>query len=150
MSFDDRWLGPQRQHPARDCGDVVLRRADGVWAYQLAVVVDDAEAGITDIVRGADLLSSTGRQILLQRALGHPAPRYLHLPLLIGDNGQKLSKQNGAPAVDDSGRIEPADILKPTGPARSPPRRRLRCPWLVSPPGRPWSASAGCDLDSGC
>ena len=112
VSFDDRWLGPQRQHPARDCGDVVLRRADGVWAYQLAVVVDDAEAGITDIVRGADLLSSTGRQILLQRALGHPAPRYLHLPLLIGDNGQKLSKQNGAPAIDDSGRIEPADILK--------------------------------------
>lgn len=112
VRFDDRWLGPQRQHPARDCGDVVLRRADGVWAYQLAVVVDDAEAGITDIVRGADLLSSTGRQILLQRALGHPTPRYLHLPLLIGNNGQKLSKQNGAPAIDDSGRIEPADILK--------------------------------------
>ncbi|MDO5058153.1 MAG: tRNA glutamyl-Q(34) synthetase GluQRS [Lautropia sp.] len=111
VDFDDRWLGPQRQQPSRDCGDVVLKRADGVWAYQLAVVVDDAEAGITDIVRGADLLPSTGRQILLQQALGHPKPRYLHLPLLMGDNGQKLSKQNGAPAVDDSGRTEAADIL---------------------------------------
>ena len=60
VDFEDRWLGWQRQHPAQDCGDFVLRRADGVWAYQLAVVVDDAEAGITDIVRGADLLSSTG------------------------------------------------------------------------------------------
>ena len=75
------------------------------------MVVDDAEAGITDIVRGADLLSSTGRQMQLQQALGMPHPRYLHLPLLMGDNGQKLSKQNGAPGIDDSGRIDPTVIL---------------------------------------
>ena len=111
VDFEDRWLGWQRQHPTQDCGDFVLRRADGVWAYQLAVVVDDAEAGITDIVRGADLLSSTGRQMQLQQALGMPHPRYLHLPLLMGENGQKLSKQNGAPGVDDSGRIDPTVIL---------------------------------------
>lgn len=111
VMFEDRWFGQQRQHPASDCGDFVLRRADGVWAYQLAVVVDDAEAGITDIVRGTDLMSSTGRQILLQRALGVPTPRYLHLPLLFGSNGQKLSKQNGAPAIDTSGRVDPVDIL---------------------------------------
>ena len=111
VNFEDRWLGWQRQHPAQDCGDFVLRRADGVWAYQLAVVVDDAEAGITDIVRGADLLSSTGRQMQLQQALGMPHPRYLHLPLLMGDNGQKLSKQNGAPGIDESGRIDPTVIL---------------------------------------
>lgn len=111
VDFDDRWLGMQTQTPASDCGDFILRRADGVWAYQLAVVVDDMEAGISHIVRGADLLSSTGRQMQLQRALGAPAPRYMHLPLIMGNNGQKLSKQNGAPAIDDSGRIDPVDIL---------------------------------------
>lgn len=111
VHFHDRWLGPQHQTPRTDCGDFVLKRADGVWAYQLAVVVDDIEAGITDIVRGADLLSSTGRQMQLQHALGAPAPRYMHLPLIMGENGQKLSKQNGAPAIDDSGRVEPVDIL---------------------------------------
>ncbi|MDO5101921.1 MAG: tRNA glutamyl-Q(34) synthetase GluQRS [Lautropia sp.] len=111
VRFHDRGLGMQLQYPRLDCGDYVLQRADGVWAYQLAVVVDDAEAGITDIVRGADLLSSTGRQILLQRALGYPEPRYLHLPLVMGDNGQKLSKQNGAPGIDDSGQTEATVIL---------------------------------------
>ncbi|MDO4681630.1 MAG: tRNA glutamyl-Q(34) synthetase GluQRS [Lautropia sp.] len=111
VAFEDRWLGPQHQHPIKDCGDFVLRRADGVWAYQLAVVVDDAEAGVTDIVRGADLLSSTGRQILLQKALGYATPRYTHLPLLMGENGQKLSKQNGAPGIDSTGRVDAVDIL---------------------------------------
>lgn len=111
VRFHDRGLGMQTQYPLHDCGDFVLRRADGIWAYQLAVVVDDAEAGITDIVRGADLLSSTGRQILLQRALGYPEPRYLHLPLVMGSNGQKLSKQNGAPGIDDSGQTEAVVIL---------------------------------------
>ena len=111
ITFHDRWLGPQRQNPSLQCGDFILKRADGVWAYQLGVVVDDAESGVTDVVRGADLLSSTGRQILLLQALGAPVPRYLHLPLVMGDNGQKLSKQNGAPGVDTSGRMDAVDIL---------------------------------------
>ena len=81
-------------------GDFVLRRADGLWAYQLAVVVDDAEQGVSDVVRGEDLTDNTARQILLQRALGLPTPRYLHTPLVLGANGEKLSKQNGAQALD--------------------------------------------------
>ena len=78
----------------------MLKRADGLWAYQLAVVVDDAAQGITHIVRGQDLLDNTARQILLQRALGLPQPKYLHTPLVMGTNGEKLSKQNGAQALD--------------------------------------------------
>ena len=77
-----------------------LRRADGLWAYQLAVVVDDAAQGITHIVRGADLADNTERQIVLQHALGLPTPSYMHTPLVMGDNGEKLSKQNGAQALD--------------------------------------------------
>ncbi|WDZ95098.1 tRNA glutamyl-Q(34) synthetase GluQRS [Herbaspirillum sp. WKF16] len=100
VRFDDRWLGPQSQHLAAEAGDFVLQRADGFWAYQLAVVVDDAEQGVTDIVRGADLLDSTARQIYLQRQLGYPTPRYLHLPLLTNATGEKFSKQNGAQALD--------------------------------------------------
>ncbi len=111
ITFDDRWLGLQCQHPAEDTGDFVVRRADGLWAYQLAVVVDDAAAGVTDVVRGQDLLSSTGRQIQLQRALGTPTPRYLHLPLVQGADGQKLSKQNGATAVPDPARDDPCAVL---------------------------------------
>ncbi|MCX7257919.1 MAG: glutamate--tRNA ligase family protein, partial [Polaromonas sp.] len=78
----------------------ILKRADGLWAYQLAVVVDDAAQGITDIVRGEDLTDNTARQILLQRALNLPRPRYLHTPLALGANGEKLSKQNGAQALE--------------------------------------------------
>ena len=99
--FDDRWLGPQEQNVAQAVGDFALRRADGLWAYQLAVVVDDAEQGVTDVVRGADLLSSTARQRVLGRLLGLPPLRYLHVPLILdADSGLKLSKQNGAPAID--------------------------------------------------
>lgn len=94
--WTDRRLGPQRQDVEREVGDFVLRRADGLWAYQMAVVVDDAGQGVTDVVRGEDLADNTARQILLQRALGLPAPRYLHTPLVNGANGEKLSKQNGA------------------------------------------------------
>ncbi|HZG19789.1 MAG TPA: tRNA glutamyl-Q(34) synthetase GluQRS [Herbaspirillum sp.] len=100
VQFEDRWLGPQAQHLASEVGDFVLQRADGFWAYQLAVVVDDAEQGVTDVVRGADLLDSTARQIYLQGLLGYPTPRYLHVPLLMNETGEKLSKQNGAQALD--------------------------------------------------
>lgn len=99
VDWHDRWLGAQRQDVAQEVGDFVLRRADGLWAYQLAVVVDDAAQGISDVVRGADLADNTPRQILLQRALGLPTPRYLHLPLLCDARGEKLGKQTGAPAV---------------------------------------------------
>lgn len=98
--FEDRWLGRQCQDVAREVGDIVLRRADGQWAYQLAVVIDDAQQGVTDIVRGADLLSSTARQRALGEMLGLPLPRVMHVPLMVDAQGRKLSKQNGAPAVD--------------------------------------------------
>jgi glutamyl-Q tRNA(Asp) synthetase len=97
--FEDRSLGGQRSEVAEEVGDFVLKRRDGYFAYQLAVVVDDAAQGITDVVRGADLLTSTGRQILLQRALGLPSVRYLHLPLAVKRDGTKLSKSADAPAV---------------------------------------------------
>lgn len=98
----DRRLGPQQQNVQTHAGDFVLRRADGLWAYQLAVVVDDAAQGITDVVRGEDLTDNTPRQLLLQQALGLPQPRYMHTPLVRMENGEKLSKQHGAPAVDVS------------------------------------------------
>lgn len=103
IRFDDRWMGPQTQDLATEVGDFVLKRADGQWAYQLAVVVDDQAQGMTDIVRGADLLDSTARQIYLQACLDAPTPRYLHVPLVMADDGEKLSKQNGAaPLVLDT------------------------------------------------
>lgn len=100
IRFDDRVQGPQAQVLSRDVGDFVLYRADGLFAYQLAVVVDDASQGVTDVVRGADLLDSTARQIYLQRLLGAPMPRYLHVPVAVNANGEKLSKQTGARPID--------------------------------------------------
>jgi glutamyl-Q tRNA(Asp) synthetase len=100
--WNDRRLGAQQQDVAAEVGDFVLQRADRVWAYQLAVVVDDAEQGITQVVRGEDLADNTARQLQLQRALGLPAPGYLHTPLVLGANGEKLSKQNGAKPLDAS------------------------------------------------
>ena len=100
VHWQDRRLGAQVQDVAQDVGDFVLRRADGLYAYQLAVVVDDAAQGITHVVRGEDLADNTARQILLQRALQYPTPAYLHTPLVCGPNGEKLSKQNGAQPLD--------------------------------------------------
>jgi glutamyl-Q tRNA(Asp) synthetase len=100
IDWADRRLGPQRQNLTREVGDFVLRRADGLWAYQLAVVIDDADAGITHVVRGEDLADNTPRQIHLQTLLQAPTPAYLHTPLVMGPNGEKLSKQNGARALD--------------------------------------------------
>jgi glutamyl-Q tRNA(Asp) synthetase len=100
IDWVDRRLGPMTQDVAREVGDFVLKRADGLWAYQLAVVVDDAWQGVTHVVRGADLADNTPRQILLQRALSLPTPDYLHTPLVLGADGHKLSKQNGAVPVD--------------------------------------------------
>ena len=96
LHWHDRRLGAQQQDVLHSVGDFVLRRADGLWAYQLAVVVDDAAQGITHVVRGEDLADNTPRQLLLQDALGVPAPRYLHTPLVRGADGEKLSKQHGA------------------------------------------------------
>jgi glutamyl-Q tRNA(Asp) synthetase len=102
VAFDDRVQGRVVQHVAREIGDFVLLRRDALFAYQLAVVVDDADQGVTDVVRGADLIGSTARQILLQRALGHATPRYLHFPVAVDANGDKLSKQTRAAAVEAS------------------------------------------------
>jgi glutamyl-Q tRNA(Asp) synthetase len=103
VEFQDRILGRQRDALAETTGDFVLLRADGFFAYQLAVVVDDQEQGVTDVVRGEDLLESTGRQILLQRLLGYRTPRYAHIPVVRDASGDKLSKQTKAPPVDPNG-----------------------------------------------
>jgi glutamyl-Q tRNA(Asp) synthetase len=103
VEFLDRLYGPRRELLTETCGDFVLLRADGIFAYQLAVVVDDAFQGITDVVRGSDLLDSTARQIVLQRRLGYPLPRYLHIPIVVDENGEKLSKQTRAQPVPDLG-----------------------------------------------
>jgi glutamyl-Q tRNA(Asp) synthetase len=100
IHFQDRWMGSVTQQLATAVGDFVLKRADGFWAYQLAVVADDADQGITHVVRGADLLDSTPRQIYLQRLLGVPTPAYLHVPVVTNQAGEKLSKQTGAMALD--------------------------------------------------
>lgn len=110
LIWTDRRLGVQTQNVATEVGDFVLQRADGLWAYQLAVVVDDAFQAITHVVRGEDLADNTPRQLLLQAALGLRHPRYLHTPLVRGADGEKLSKQHGAPMLDTS---EPLKALLP-------------------------------------
>ena len=100
IEWNDRRLGAQSQEVSHAVGDFILKRADGWWAYQLAVVVDDAAQGVTHVVRGADLADNTSRQIHLQRAIGVPTPAYLHTPLVLAADGEKLSKQNGAQPLD--------------------------------------------------
>ncbi len=102
VTFNDRWDGARTQNLATEVGDFVLKRADGQWAYQLAVVVDDADQRVTHVVRGADLVDSTARQIYLQRCLGLPTPAYLHVPVVVDAHGEKLSKQTGAVELDAS------------------------------------------------
>jgi glutamyl-Q tRNA(Asp) synthetase len=97
IAFDDLLKGPVEEEPA---GDFIVKRADGVFAYQLAVVVDDADQGVTQVVRGEDLLSSTPRQIALQRALGLPTPQYAHVPLARNADGTKISKRDGGVPLD--------------------------------------------------
>ncbi len=141
IEWTDRRLGPQAQHVAREVGDFVLHRADGLWAYQLAVVVDDAAQGITDVVRGEDLADNTPRQIVLQRRLGLPTPRYQHTPLVLGADGQKLSKQNGASALE---LADPLAALRSAGAVLG-----LACAaqgrdgWLAEAVAR-WKAREGC------
>ena len=108
--FNDRWLGPQRQDLQLEVGDFILKRADGLWAYQLVVVVDDGAQGITHIVRGADLLSSTARQRVLARSLNLDAPSVMHVPLLLDEQGHKLSKQNHATALDCTDTVKTLNL----------------------------------------
>lgn len=123
VQFQDGLRGLIEQEVHAEVGDFVLRRADGYWAYQLAVVVDDADQAITHVVRGADLLDSTPRQILLQRALGLPSPAYLHLPLLLDADGRKLSKSEAAHPLDPA---QPLPALRQAWAALGQPPDALR------------------------
>lgn len=110
--FEDGHMGAYRENLARDCGDFLLRRSDGMFAYQLAVVVDDAAMGVTEVVRGADLLDSTPRQLLLYKLLDLPAPRFCHFPLLLAPDGRRLSKRDEDAGLDAlQGRVSPQEIL---------------------------------------
>lgn len=120
IRVEDRIQASIKQHLQRDVGDFVLRRADGIFAYQLAVVADDAWQGVTDIVRGTDLLDSTPRQILLQQYLHYPTPRYAHLPVATTHDGQKLSKQNRAQPVRAADTGQVLDLLGMQTPAGLP------------------------------
>lgn len=101
ITFTDGCMGTHTENLLRDCGDFYLRRADGVFAYQLAVVVDDARMGVTEVVRGADLLSSTARQLYLYRLLGLQPPRFAHCPLLLAADGRRLSKRDGDQSLEN-------------------------------------------------
>ena len=138
VHWDDRRLGKQTQDVAAKVGDFVLRRADGDWAYQLAVVVDDAWQGVTHVVRGEDLADNTPRQILLQQRLGVAQPRYLHTPLVLAADGQKLSKQNQAEPLN---LTHPIQTLQAAAAVLSLPHRDSTGPqaWLAEMVA-PWAA----------
>ena len=143
VDWSDRRLGAQLQDVAHEVGDFVLRRADGLWSYQLAVVVDDAAQGISDVVRGEDLADNTARQILLQRALGLATPTYLHLPLVRAADGRKLSKQNGAAALD---LRDPVAALRAAAAVLGLPEIAAASPaeWLAAAvQAWPWRADPG-------
>ena len=106
IRVEDRIQPPQEQDLAESVGDFIIRRKDGLFAYQLAVVLDDAWQGVTEVVRGFDLYDSTPRQVYLQRLLGLPTPRYAHIPVITNALGQKLSKQNRAPPIDDTRAVD--------------------------------------------
>jgi glutamyl-Q tRNA(Asp) synthetase len=127
----DRRIGAQQQNLALEVGDFVLKRSDGLWAYQLAVVVDDAEQGITHVVRGEDLADNTPRQIYLQRQLGYTTPQYLHTPLVLGANGEKLSKQNGAIALNTQQPLRELQAAAQTLTLQVPTKDHL-ADWLAS------------------
>lgn len=137
VSFTDAVFGQVQQVLTDAVGDFVLRRADGLFAYQLAVVVDDAAAGINQVVRGADLLSSTPRQIFLHACLGSPVPKYVHLPMVMGRNGKKVSKRHGSAVLDYESRaseliLRSLALLGQTVPGElhgAPPAELL--PWAV-------------------
>lgn len=101
VSFTDRWMGPYTQNVEEEVGDFVVKRADGLFAYQLAVIIDDHDSGVTDIVRGADLIDNTPRQLAIYQALGWQEPRYMHIPLVLNDREEKLSKQGGAKPLSE-------------------------------------------------
>jgi glutamyl-Q tRNA(Asp) synthetase len=128
----DRRLGFQSQNLTREVGDFIVKRADGPWAYQLAVVVDDAWQSVTHVVRGEDLVDNTARQIHLQGLLGLPTPQYLHTPLVLAADGQKLSKQNGAAALDTR---QPVKALQAAA-------RVLGLPHIEARSSAPWLAAA--------
>lgn len=112
ISFADGRMGPCREYLPRDCGDFLLRRSDGLYAYQLAVVVDDAAMGVTEVVRGGDLLSSTPRQLLLYRLLGLTPPKFYHFPLLLDQQGRRLSKRDGSLGLEAlQSRYTPEEVL---------------------------------------
>lgn len=144
IRFDDRWQGKVEENLAEAAGDFVLRRADGFWAYQIAVVVDDADQQVTDVVRGADLLESTARQIWLQQLLGIPTPRYLHVPVVVNELGEKLSKQTGALALDMSRPVEELALAASRlGLARVPAAGSLQAFWEAAVPA--WARRFGKD-----
>ncbi len=144
IRFDDRWQGTVSENLADAVGDFVLRRADGFWAYQIAVVVDDADQQVTDVVRGADLLESTARQIYLQRLLGVPTPRYLHVPVVANERGEKLSKQTGATALKLSDPVrELVNAAARLGLTVAPAAQSLQGFWEAAVPA--WARRFGTD-----
>ncbi len=147
QAWEDRRLGPQQQDVGRAVGDFVLRRADGLWAYQLAVVVDDAAQRITHVVRGEDLADNTPRQIALQRELGLPTPVYLHTPLVRAADGYKLSKQNGATPLNLRAPVSTlAQALAVLGmPAQAPTLAEL-LQAAVPAWGQRWACARGAPL----